>query len=127
MLGHMTPRGGDLRGSAATTVLVRVMCNRPRNAHTVATVVPTAHAEPLVHFVQTVRGIDGEHGADWTLPLSGLTGHYAFCASCHKTYPMNRYDLLDAIRERRTRLVLQPLGFHLDPMRVLQLRDGGQR
>ena len=57
-----------------------------------------------------------------TWPLSHVEGALAHCADCRKQFPISDLVLADAVKQGLRSLVVEPIGFLLNPIGVLSKR-----
>lgn len=105
--------------------LLRVLCNRPERGHTLALVQAGAEGTHSITVQDAVRvSATRFQAVQRTLPLSEFDGRRTYCASCGKVFQLAETAVMDAVRRRVRRIVLEPLGFDLDPMKMLRQRHG---
>lgn len=104
--------------------MVRAVCSRSKKPHTLATVLAGPGGAHVVELREAVRGIDGLFAVRRSVPLADFEGRSLFCGPCGKRYFLGDAQLSDAIRRRVRRLTLEPYGYLLDPIGVLDRRRG---
>lgn len=111
-------------------LLLTVACNRPKNPHVLARVYANSAGATTVTFQAALRTmVAGEAGlaqAELSVPTESFEtdGRSLYCANCRRRFHLTGLQLSDALRLKRSWLVIEHEGFMRDPLAVLRRRHG---